>query len=507
MREMDVRQEQQDDDEIVIDLGKLFTDIWKGIKKFWWLVLLLAVIGACAMCLQKKRSYHPMYEASASFTVKTMAGATNNETNTTYNFYYDKNTADQLGKTFPYILNSDILTEKLKEELGTESINGSINASSVPDSNLFTLTVLSSDRREALKILNAVIEVYPEVSQYVIGETQFQMVEEPEMSKSPVNRPHYKKALVYGAGGGMMLGCLWILLYALTRKTIRQPEDLKNILNTTCLATLPEQKKIQKKNQVEEVVSILSENADPGFSESMWSLENRVENIMKKHNHKVLMVTSTSPSEGKSTVSLNLALAMAQRGRKVLLIDGDLRKPDLKERLKINENLASIKDVLKGQASLEDALCYLEEEKVMFLGSNQEITNPDKVIGSEAMSKLMRKLRGWAEIIILDAPPCGMMADASMYWKHVDSVLYVVRQDWAQTNRIVDSIQELPENGEKLAGCVLNRMKTGFASYGYGHYGRYGYGRYGYGRYGKYGYGHDGKRSGSYGRYDSEGDE
>ena len=117
---------QQEND--YIDLGVLLIDFWKGIKRFWYIILILMFLGMGAMWGYRKITYAPMYKASASFTVKTIDDVLDNEVNTAYGFFYDKNTADQIEKTFPYILSSGILQKHLCDELGTTYFNGTVSA-------------------------------------------------------------------------------------------------------------------------------------------------------------------------------------------------------------------------------------------------------------------------------------------------------------------------------------------------------------------------------------------
>ena len=460
-----------------IDLGVLFIDFWKGIKKFWYVIILLVILGIGAVGGYRHFTYAPLYQASASFTVKTTGGMQNNEVNTAYGFFYDKNTADQIEKTFPYILNSGILQKYLCEELGTTYVNGTVNAQVITDSNLVTLSATSHSKEDAIKILDAVIVVYPEVAEYVLGEIEFEFLNEPELQEEPVNRPSAKKDLIIGALAGVAISMGIILVYALLRKTIRNEEDLKQTLNTALLGMLPEVK--EKKILITEKWKKRSR-----YQEDIYSLQNRVDYLLKKDGHKVLLVTSTEPSEGKTTVSVNLALAMAQRGEKVLLIDGDLRKPDIKKRFSIPRGNKNMVDVLKGTATLEDAATYLQEEGVYVLGCDTSVRNAIAVINSKRMELLMKKARASADVIIIDVPPVGILADAAHFYEYVDGVLMVIRQDWANQSRILDAVQDFPGQGEKLIGCAMNMVKTGFASYGYG-YSSYGYG-YRYGKYNQY---------------------
>ena len=466
---------QQEND--YIDLGVLLIDFWKGIKKFWYVILILMVLGIGAMWGYRHFTYVPMYRASASFTVKTIDNILDNEINTAYGFFYDKNTADQIEKTFPYILSSGILQKHLCEELGTTYVNGTVSAQVIADSNLVTLSATSRDKEDASKILDAVIVVYPEVAEYVLGEIEFEFLNEPELQETPINRPSRKKDLAVGGLAGLALGMGLVLIYALLRNTIRNEEDLKHTLNTALLGMLPEVK--EKKVLITEKWKKRSR-----YQEDLYSIQNQVDYLMKKDGKKVLLVTSTEPSEGKTTVAVNLALAMAQRGGKVLLIDGDLRKPDVKKQFDLLPSKKTMASVLKKENVVSEAVVYLEEEELYLLGNDKPVANPVEVINSSRMEDLVEQARAFADVVIIDAPPAGILADAAHYYEYVDGVIMVIRQDWANQSRILDAVQDFPGQGEKLLGCVMNMVKTGFTSYGYG-YSSYGYG-YSYGKYYQY---------------------
>lgn len=446
-----------------VDLGVLLADLWRGIRKFWFLMLLLPLLGIAGMTGYLKNGYVPLYASQATFTVTMTGSGMLNELNTVYGFYYDQNTAEHIGKTFPYILESDVFRTRLKEVLKTESINGSISVSVIENSNLVTLKTSGTEKDETMKILRAVMEVYPEIARYVIGENHFDLIDGPETSDAPVNTPNYLKGMAQGMLLGLAASLAVAMLYALTRKTIRTEKDMKRAISRPCLAILPETGRIP-------VITRLKKE-DLQYSETVYSLQNRLDFLMKKDGHKVLLVTSTVPAEGKTPLSLNLAYAMAQRGKNVLLIDGDLRNPMLSRHIGISELKHTICDVLRGTVPLGEAVQYLDEFSVSFLGNRAKVRNSVAVIQSSIMKKLIAEARESADVVIIDTPPCGILADAGIY----DCMLLTVRQDWISETKVMDAVLDLPGHGSKLIGCVLNMAKTGLAGYGYGYGGYSGY--------------------------------
>ena len=461
-----------------VDLSVLLVDFLKGIKKFWYLLIILPLIGMIGVIGYQKSGYVPLYASQATFTVKTTGSEALNEVNTVYNFYYDQATAEHISATFPYILSSDVFKDRLKEELGTTHINGTISASVIKNSNLVTLKVTSRDSADSMEILTAVMAVYPEIARYVIGNNQFDVIDEPETLSSPVNALNYKRSGVIGIAIGFCAAFAIVLLYALSKKTIRTEKDVKTAISRPCLATLPEIKH-------DPIITRLQKD-ELKYSENVYSLQNRLDFLMKKDSKKVLLITSTVPAEGKTVLSLNLAIAMARRGMKVLLIDGDLRNPALSKHIGSAEQKYTMKDVLGGQISLEKAVQYIDEFSIYCLCCEKRSENSIALIQSKKMERLIAQAREFADIVIIDTPPCGMLADAGSYSEYVDAMLMVVRQDWVSENKVMDAVLDLPGCGNKLIGCVLNMVKTGLTGYRYG-YSSYGYGYSKYNRYRQYG--------------------
>ena len=170
-------------DESYIDLSRLMHEFWSVLRRLYWIPLALMLAVGLLWLLRSWRAYTPMYASEVTFTIQLNTGSTSDISGGSS--YYDKSTAEQLSKTFPYLVQSDYFYTRLRQALGVDVINGTITASTVPDTNLFKLRVTSPDPKDALAILRAVIQVYPQAADYVVGSTAMDLLTEPVEASAP----------------------------------------------------------------------------------------------------------------------------------------------------------------------------------------------------------------------------------------------------------------------------------------------------------------------------------
>ena len=209
---------------------------------------------------------------------------------------------------------------------------------------------------------------------------------------------------------------------------------------------------------------------------------------------KVILVTSSLQSEGKSITATNLAISYAQTDRRVLLIDCDLRRPKMARLLKIN-NPVGLSNVLMDPFLLGEAIMSSGLPNLDILLSGDIPPNPSELLSSPRMERLLAAVRGKYDIIILDTPPVNMVIDAVVLAPLTDGVLFVVRSNHSERGAVIHAVEQMEYAKAKILGFVLNGVDLESTSYGYDRhrYRRYGYGRYGYGRHG-YGYGYSSKK-------------
>ena len=483
-----------------LDLFQLLYDLVEGTRQYGWLILaLISIVGTICFFIARFR-YNPYYEAYTTFTVNTVSSLD-------YNSRSQKNNVtNKMGKVFPYILTSDALRSLVMQDMGyddDQQMPATILASVVKDTNLVTLKVRSGDPQLAYDVLRSVIRNYPSISEVAIGDVSLKQMDESGLPVLPANTPGSKKA----AAGGMLITliiCLMVLVVrSVTRKTIRTESELTRCFNVQYLGNMPSVVFKKRSRTQNPTVTIDAKEIPFAFVESIRTIRHRVEREAQKNNTRVILVTSALQSEGKTTTSVNLAIALANRKYNVLLVDADLRNPSVLPALGLDPVNQGMADLLTGDCRPEDILMpYKDRKHLAILPGGKVIDNPTALWSSEKTGNLIKMLRKNCDYVIIDAPPSAIVSDASLIARNSDGCVFVVRQDYAGIDTLREGMEMFSGTGCKLLGCVLNHADASGGGYGYG---RYGYGRYGYGRYGygKYGYGKSGYGYG-YGKNGSE---
>ena len=460
-----------------IDILAFVDEFINRFRRLWALVLITTLAAAGVSYYRTTTTYSPTFVAEATVSVSLINGGT----------YANRNTAEQMGLIFPYILTSGALSDVIAEDLGTKSVPGTIRVGSISGTNLLTISVVARNAEDAYNILQSVLKNYPEVAQFVVGQTELTVVDDSGIPKDTGRASVIRGSVKRGAIIGFAIGVGLVVLYVFSFRTIRSEEELRSLLNITCLGSLPFYQKKQRRNSTRTEINILNEGENSDYVESMRLIRTRLERQME--GKQVLMVTSSISGEGKSTVAANLAIAMARKGKRVVLVDCDLRNPTVSKIFDLKEQYPGLVSILRGQSLLEDNLVQVTDHGepigLTLLPGGEREPRLVEILSSENMQKVIQSLRERADVVILDTPPSAMLVDAMMLVRHVDAIAYVVMSDFARRRYIFQGVEELNNTGAPIVGCILNGGHTRGGRYGYyGYYsyrGKYGYGSYGYG--------------------------
>lgn len=465
----------EEKEEQKLDLFVLLDDFLRQAKRMWLLLLVLVLLFSVGMTAMSYRSYTPVYEAHASFLVH-VANPLYSDISA-----YNTKTAEVMASTFPSIVSTGVLQKEVREYLGISRMP-SISVSASAASSILTLRVRDTDPQLAYDVLNAVIECYPSVAEFVVGSTELVLLDESGVPAQPVAEYEFRSSVIKGIVAGAGLWCVIVLFLILVKNTVHNEDELRRTLNTPCLGQLPAIKiprrlpcpLVHKTGKIQ------------GFGESIRLLRLRVEKAMEEEDKKILLVSSAIPGEGKTTVSVNLAVSLAQKGKKVLLIDCDLRNPSvlkaLNSKAKPLSNKVSLVEYIKGSATVMEMIQPTEVNNLFVIsGGAGTKSGYSTRLSQDRMARLIQASRNLYDYVILDTPPCSLLADAAEVAELAECGLMVIRQDFAARDQILDGIQRLSDGKLPIIGCALNNVRRSItAGYGYGYGYSYGYG-YGYG--------------------------
>jgi len=306
------------------------------------------------------------------------------------------------------------------------------------------------------------------------------VVSEAVPNQQPVSPQPTRNALM-GLLVGLILGVGMAFLYEYLDDTIKSTEEAEKVYGAPVLGIIPMEK---MEKGVKRQVSIIDA---PGSSaaEAYRVLRNSIDFVNFEHDLKTLLVTSATPGEGKSTVSANLAVSLAQAGKKVVLVSCDFRRPTTQQFFPVTD-MIGLSDVLLGTHTLKSALQRPMDEQLLVLTAGKMPPNASELLSSAKMQTLFDEISEWADWVIIDSPPILAVADPVAVSRWVDGVLIVSRAGTSSKEAAAKAVELLGKVGARIAGVAVwgldeTKNRPGYG-YGYGYYtGGYYYARSYYG--------------------------
>lgn len=279
-----------------------------------------------------------------------------------------------------------------------------------------------------------------------------------------------KKVIVLGATVlAGLLGTALVLIQNALSNTFKTTEEIESKLNLPVLGILP----LTRRKDRKDVANLFNTDQDRRFSESVRTIRTSVVLASKDESDKVLVITSSVPEEGKSSVAANLAFALGQLER-VLLIDADMRRPSLARNFDFPVGAPGLANMIAGTAKFKDCIRKIEDIDVIPAGAVPP--NPLELLSSERFSEIVERLRSDYDRIIIDSPPSQVVSDAQVLGSLADSLIYVVRSEHTSTDLVTRGIGQLLQNNAPVTGIILNRVDVNKArKRGYSYSGFYDY--------------------------------
>lgn len=410
-------------------------------------VLIGLSIGALVAMLTPAR-----YEASTDLmvTVKVADTATPAERALATSY------ATQAVETYRTIITSSLVLDPVVEELGLSAPPTEIRTITAPNSAIIRIAVGDRNPGQAARIANAVgesfattvtdtLEQRDQEASFVIRVVTLQPAQVPTTPSAP----NLQLSLMFGAVLGLGAGIGLALVRTMLDRRVRVAADLEAAVVAPVLGQIP--------MDPDTTEHPLAMSAAPTGSraEAFRSLRTNVRFFFDQ-GQGVFVVTSSGPGEGKSTTAANLALAFADAGQRVAIIDGDLRLPRVAEYFGI-EGGVGLSDVLARRVGLNDVLQRWGRSALFVLPSGTVPPNPAELLGSVTMDHVIDALKEAFDVVIIDAPPLLLVTDAAVIARVTTGAILIAAAGSTQTNHLADAAKSIESVGAKVLGTVLTK--------------------------------------------------
>lgn len=445
-------------------------DYIRILHKNWILILVLLVAGAGAGAAYAF-TRTPQYESATQLYVSVRS-----EGAATGDLVQGTTFARQVVASYVEVVNTALVLQPVIDELGldltTTELAEQIKASASLNTVNLTISVTDADPERAAAIANATAESLTDAVQTTIerptttdGASPVQLTTT-QPAEAPVKpaSPNIPLLITLGTLIGLALGVGIAVLRTVLDTRVRTLHDIEDLSDAPLLGGIAFDPEAPKRP--------LIVHADPRSprSESFRSLRTNLQFLDVEGGPRSFVVSSGGPGEGKSTTTANLAIALAETGARVALLDGDLRLPRIADYMGI-EGGVGLTNVLIGRVDLADALQKWGKGQLFVLPSGPVPPNPSELLGSAAMDHVLAELTEHFDYVLIDAPPLLLVTDAAVLAKKTRGVIMVAASGKAKKQDLSGAIRTLHTAGGTLLGMVVTMLPTrGPDSYGYGAY-------------------------------------
>ncbi len=468
-------------EETVIDFQRLFSAI---VSKLWLIVLVAVLCATLAFGWTRYRET-PVYDASSLFYVNnsdiSVGGVSLGIS------AGDISASNYLVKSYVIVLTTRETLESVIDysgvDLTTGELKGMISAGAVDETQIFRVTVRHTDPQQAQKIANAIENILPNRIKNVIEGTSAKVVESAVVPTSP-SGPDYSRSTVIGFLVGILIVVCVLVLKEIFDVKIHDEEDISRSCKYPILVAVPDMASFSnrsshygykyryrygyssKRDQAIQKASarkkacVIGSGISFTAAEAYKRLRTKLQfSFADDGTSRVIGISGALSGEGKSTTAINLAYSLSQLGKKVILIDCDMRRPSLAGKMSI-EKQPGLSSCLSGQSHVESLLqnCGFpgEEDAFTVISAGRTPPNPVELLSSERMVRLIQSLREKYDYVLLDLPPVCEVSDALAVSSVTDGMLLVVRQNHCDRIALTDALRQFNFVEAKILGVVYN---------------------------------------------------
>lgn len=424
-----------------------------ALRKNWWVVLLLATVGTITGGVAYALT-PTSYASQVSFYVSTpMPEGTNLQSAGQF--------AESRVNSYVQVLTSERLAAMVAErediDLSPKQVANRITAEAELNTVLLTATVTDSSGERSLEIARGLASSFGDMIDQLDNQGRSDSIVVINLVSGPSFlgpvAPSLKTYGALGLGAGLALGVVLALVRELLDNTVRTLEGATAVVGAPVLGTIAFDAGSRK------APLILTERNASNRAEAFRQLRTNLQFIDLADPASVLLITSSVPGEGKTTTAVNLAMTFVELGERVLIIEGDLRRPRVADYLGLERGVG-LTNVLVGQFDAEEVIQPWGRDGLHFLASGPIPPNPSELLGSPQMVDLVKEQRRSYDKIIIDSAPLLPVTDAAVTSPLADGVVFVVRHGKTTRQQVASAARSLHTINARILGSVLNMRKT-----------------------------------------------
>ena len=454
-----------------IEIFSIIRDLSRRI----WIILIVGMIGVMITFSVMRENYVPTYTSTAIYVVS--------PSQSTGYVITNKRMAENVVTVFQNLLNTDIMNNRIMRSLNKSSLTSTKTVELIEETNLMKITVSSEDPIESFQTIGAIMNNYYDLSDYLNSDAVFDELRAPVVATTPDNAFAPRTRSLQVGGICALIALIILIVISVFRKTIKTENAVEDTLEVDLVGTIYHEEKNRtiraKVVQSVKTLLITSPIITAKFIESINNIRMKIEYARDRDTTKnVFMINSVCENEGKSTVSLNVALSLAKEGKKVILIDADMRKPAIYKMLDIPKSkVTDMVKLLQGKCGMDEVIYKDLDMNIDMIMSNTGHSRTHEYVKSGAMKDLIKKCSMLADYVVVDTPPMALVSDAEALLDRVNYCMLVIRQDFSYEKDINNCITIIEDSPCEFLGCILNdykvfRVNSKQHAYGYG----YGYG-------------------------------
>jgi capsular exopolysaccharide synthesis family protein len=423
--------------------------VWAALRR-GWLIILAGLVGGAGIALSVTLLMGPRYSTDMQFFVSTTDSASTSDA------FQGGQFAQQRVASYAELLSGEELAERVVDQLDVDVSTGrvaaDVAATTVTGTVLIDVTVTDASQEVAEQIAAAVADEFPdqvaelETSGDDAAPVTVALTDRPGTASAPDLAP---RNTVFGAVLGLLLGAAAAVARALLDRTVRDKDRAEDLAGAPVTGIVFRDQELAREHTIERVGA--------RTVEQHRQLATSLQYLDVDNPPKVIMIASSVPAEGKTTTVVNLALALADSGARVTLVEADLRRPKVTEYLGLVSGVG-LTNVLAGNADLDDVVQPVGDGCLRVVAAGPTPPNPGRLLGSAQMAVLLDKLRADNDYVLVDAAPLLPVADSRGLATHVDGVLLAVRHGRTTGEQLAEAATALDAVGARTLGVVLTMV-------------------------------------------------